>query len=270
MSPVRLFLALTAVFVACGPITNPNDDTGGGDVTDPDAEGAAGRLYDVPMSLIWGWNTSEDPTGICLDLKIATNGADVRSWKLDVRTDTPVTDLYYVEGADIRVTETGFTVAPSETPELAGGDQVLAKFCAHPGVRPMAMTAEVAYVDEPDTDPPDQPDPYDFLIDPGTEFGLEFAEEGEENSGKCLRVNVINLSSVPVVDWGIVMTFPAPVGRTASDGLWFYEGDSADQIVIIPDWDSRTIQPFDAETGRVCLQPFAAPIAIRSGDAPDP
>ena len=132
------------------------------------------------------------------------------------------------------------------------------------------MEADVAYVDEPDTDPPSAPSPYDMLLDPGVDFGLVFAEDGKENGGRCLRFEVVNLQAVPVVDWGLRVTLSAPVGRTFSEGLWFYEGRRADELVVLPDEDSRTIQPFDAEVGRVCLSPFGVPISIRSGDAPDP
>jgi hypothetical protein len=260
---------LLLALVACAPVPG-TDGTDTDTTTDPDALGQSGRLYDVPMSLVWGWNTTDSTDGVCVDLKIATNGADVRSWSLDVVTDQPITDLYYVQGADVRATDTGFTVAPSVTPELTDGEEVLARFCSRPGVRPVSMTASVSYVDSPDTDPPATPDPYDMLLDVPKEFGLQFAEEGEENGGRCLRFDVINLTNVPVIDWALEVTMVEDVARTSSEGLWFYEGRTATQLIVLPDYDSRTIQPFDAETGRVCLSPFSVPIAIRAGEAPAP
>lgn len=262
---------LLLALVACAPAGGTDSDDTDTPIN-PDV-GLSGRLYDVPMSLTWSW-TTETAEGVCLDLKIATNGADVRAWSLKVETDPPADELYFVEGADIRIAggtgEGGLSIFPSVRSELAGDEQVLARFCSRPGVVPISMDAEVSYVDDPDTDPPDRPDPYDMLLDPTISYGLEYTYDGEENGGTCLRFEVANLSSVPIIDWGLEVTMAGPVDRTASDGLWFYEGDNPNKLVVIPDTDSRTIQPYDAEVGRVCLEPFAEPIAIRGGDAPAP
>lgn len=266
----KLKIGALLALAACAPadINETDSDT----VVDPDA-GVSGRLYDVPISLTWAW-TTETSEGVCVDLKIATNGADLRAWSLRVETSPPIDELYFVEGADIRVAggaaDSAISIYPSVRPELAGDEQVLARFCSRPGVRLISMEADVSYFDDPDTDPPDQPDPYDMLLDPGVEYGLEYTFDGTENGGDCLRFEVVNLSSIPIIDWGLEVTMAGPVDRTASDGLWFYEGSTPEKLVVIPDTDSRTIQPYDAEVGRVCLEPFAEPIAIRGGDAPEP
>ncbi|HMV66312.1 MAG TPA: hypothetical protein PKA64_05640 [Myxococcota bacterium] len=264
-------VAPVALLLSCAPAPSTDDGTDTL-IDDPDA-GNSGRLYDVPMSLVWGWS-SETSEGVCVDLKVATNGADVRAWSLRVETEPVIDELYFVEGADIRVggpaSDGALTIFPSIRPELAGDEQVIARFCSRPGVRLLSMESDVTYVDDPDTDPPSLPDPYDMLLDPSIAYGLEYTYDGEENGGDCLRFEVVNLSSVPIIDWGLEVTMAGPVDRTASDGLWFYEGSNPDELIVIPDTDSRTIQPYDAEVGRVCLDPFAEPIAIRGGDAPDP
>jgi hypothetical protein len=265
---VKRFLGLL-VLLSCTPVDS-TDGTDGGPYTDPDG-GVSGRLYDVPLRLTWAWTATEGD-GVCMDLKVATNGTDVREWRLLIEADVEVSEIYYVEGADVRWVDGQLSVAPSISPELASGEEVLTKVCTRPGVRLTAMDAEVTYVDAPDTDVPDQPKPYDVLLDPGLEFALQYTEDGMgvENGGRCLRFDVINLTSIPVVDWALDVTMSAAVGRTASEGLWFYEGASADKVVVLPDEDSRTLQPFDAESGVLCLSPFGVPIAIRGGDAPDP
>jgi hypothetical protein len=265
-------LAITALFAACEPVPGTDgDDTDGDGVTDPDLLTASGRLYAEPMSLTWGWNSSESVDGICMDLKIATNGADVLSWQLDVVADQAVDEIYFVSGAQVRPTAEGFTVSPSVEPGLEDGEEVLARFCSRPGVRPESMTATVEYVEPIDTDPPDVPDPYGALLDPAEEFLLNYAMDGEENGGRCMRMRVSNVTSVPMIDWSIEVTMAAIVTPTASSGLLFHQEDTtSDRLVIVPDFDSRTIQPFDFEEGRVCLKPFAEPIGIRSGEPPTP
>lgn len=267
-SPRLVWLPVAAVLVglACRPVDAT--DTDGDVITDPDG-GTAGRLYDVPMSLVWAWSAT-DGDSTCVDLKIATNGADLRSWALTVTTDATVADISFVEGADIRWIDDHLSVVPSGRPELDGDTSVLAKVCTTPAVKLTDMSAEVVYEEEPDTDVPDASDAFGMINDPALEFGLQFAEVGQDNGGRCLQLDVVNLTSVPVIDWAVEVTFAGPVGQTASEGLWFYQGARPDQIVILPDFDSRTLQPYDSETGVLCLAPFAEPVAIRGGDAPDP
>lgn len=260
---------LLVLVAACRPI-DVGDDTDTPLDTDPDAL-TSGRLYDTPMSLVWA-QTSQSEEDSCVDLRIATNGAEVRSWSLRVDTQSPVDDLTFVDGADVRLVTEGLFITAAGEPGLTGDEEIEATFCAPEPAELIDMTATVVYADEPETDLGDPPLPYDFLLTPLLDFGLQFEENGvdPDNGGRCLRVSIVNLTAAPVTDWALEVTMDGPIDRVASEGLWFYAGAAADLLVILPDHDSRTIQPFDAEIGRVCLAPFAEPMEIRGGDAPLP
>jgi hypothetical protein len=258
--------------LACKPIDNTDntDDTDDTDVIDPDAGPTFGRLYDAPMSLVWGWSEQETE-GVCVDLKIATNGADVDAWQLNVEIDKEVDELQFVTDIDARFDGTTLTLLPSITPELGTDEELLASFCADPGVRLLSMEAVVTYHVEPvEPEPADLlPLPYETMFGPEGTYAVEYASDGVENGGECLRVHVINLIDEPMVDWAIELTMDADTVPTYTEGLRFYAAAS-DVLIVLPDADSRMIQPFDDEVGRVCLEPLALPIGTRIGAAPEP
>jgi hypothetical protein len=253
--------------LGCNPLEEPVDEDS--DVEDPDARPTFGRLYDTPMSVVWGWNQQEAP-GACVDLEIATNGARVEDWKLRITLDRELELLDYVTGADIQVEGDLLTILPSVSAQLGAEEQVRASFCSEPGVRLLAMAAEVTYYVEPVLpDPADElPLPYETMYGAEGTYAVEYAQDGVVNGGVCLRVHVINLIDEPLLDWAIELTMDGETAPTYTEGLRFYSAAS-DVLIVLPDADSRRIQPFDDEVGRVCLEPLALPIGTRIGAAPE-
>jgi hypothetical protein len=263
----RVAFLLLPWAVACSPFDTVDD-------TDVPVDAALGptfgRLYAAPMSLVWGWNTVQ-VDGTCMDLKIATHGVKVGAWQITVTVDGEIDELLFVAGAHVVLVEDKMVITPSGSPVLDAEEQVQVSVCTDPGVRLSAMTADVEFYEEPEVVEPDddEPLPYATLLGPETTYAIEYAQDGVENGGECLRIHVINLLDEPLTDWAIELTMDEATTPTYTEGLRFYSA-SDDVLIVLPDADSRTIQPFDDEVGLLCLEPLAVPIETRIGTAPVP
>lgn len=221
-------------------------------------------------SLMVDWTITETwDGGGCTEVTVSSAGDTLDNWAASIQLDQPITEVSW-SGEHLEISGDRVVIRPSTPQPLATTSSLTTTYCISPDARPQLVEA---IIDDPappvdDTGSPVTPDDtdqviYGTIVDQDAVLGLTYEADGMENGGHCLAINIVNLTSFTLDNWSVHAQMSGNVQLTAVSGLNFFT-DAPDELLTLPDANSRVVEGYSDQRGRVCMNPLRLPTAIVS------